>query len=143
MAEKLLAHALAAEQPPLSKWTVISAGVSAWPNESASANSVRALKNVGLELNNHRSQTMTDELMAKSLVVIGMTESHRQFLHMAFPESKTPIVLLREFMPPPANPEIPDPYGQNLSAYENCRDSMVEAIPSLIRYLKTLLPTQL
>jgi protein-tyrosine-phosphatase len=34
------------------------------------------------------------------------------------------------------SPEIPDPYGQNYTAYAACFDSMAEAIPSLVAYLK-------
>jgi len=36
--------------------------------------------------------------------------------------------------------EICDPYGGPLKAYETARDEMVEAIPSLIAFLKTLVP---
>ena len=37
----------------------------------------------------------------------------------------------------------PDPFGMDLSAYEACRDSMVEAIPSLIRVVEKLYKSQL
>ena len=36
--------------------------------------------------------------------------------------------------------EIGDPYGCPLKIYEACRDEMVEAIPSLLAFLKTLVP---
>jgi protein-tyrosine-phosphatase len=36
--------------------------------------------------------------------------------------------------------EIGDPYGGPLRVYEMARDEMVEAIPTLVERLKTLLP---
>lgn len=41
-------------------------------------------------------------------------------------------------MPRDAAKEICDPYGGPLSEYEACRDEMVEAIPSLVEFLKGL-----
>jgi protein-tyrosine phosphatase len=44
---------------------------------------------------------------------------------------------MREFFGAPGAKEIPDPFGGPLKIYEVCRDEMVEAIPSLIDFLKT------
>jgi protein-tyrosine phosphatase len=48
------------------------------------------------------------------------------------------LYLFREFLPPGVDKEIPDPYGGPLKLYEQSRDEMVEAIPSLIEYLQRL-----
>ena len=40
-------------------------------------------------------------------------------------------------MPAPHGQEIGDPFGGSLKVYEASRDEMVEAIPSLIEFLKT------
>jgi protein-tyrosine-phosphatase len=42
-------------------------------------------------------------------------------------------------MPAPHAKEIGDPFGGSLKVYEATRDEMVEAIPSLIEFLKTQL----
>jgi protein-tyrosine phosphatase len=36
------------------------------------------------------------------------------------------------------NMEIPDPYGMHLSAYEACRDELVSAIPSIVKFISEL-----
>ena len=46
--------------------------------------------------------------------------------------------LFRDFLPPPADHEIGDPYGGPLKVYEAARDEMVEAVPSVIEFLKKL-----
>jgi len=48
------------------------------------------------------------------------------------------VHLFREFMPRQADKEIADPYGGPLSLYEASRDEMVEAIPSLVEFLRKL-----
>lgn len=136
MAERLLAHALAAEEEPLRSLRVVSAGVAACYGDPPSANSVAALRKVGVDLNDHRSQPVTRELLDSSLAVFCMTESHRAVLYYHFDPLPTPVYLMRGFMPQTEPCEIPDPYGMDLHAYETCRDSMVEAVPSILRFLR-------
>ncbi len=137
MAAALLRHALAAEAEPLKSLPVISAGVSAMSGYPAAANAVQALRKVGILLADHRSQRVTQEMLNQALAVFCMTESHRAMLEMDFDPLPQHLHLMRELMPG-MEPDIPDPFGMNLSAYEASRDSMVEAIPSLVAFLRTL-----
>jgi protein-tyrosine-phosphatase len=139
MAERLLAHALEAESPPLSCASVVSAGVAASNGEPPSGNSVKALKAVGLDLSDHRSQELTDELLAKSSVVFCMTSQHREAIRTFYDPGQAPILLFREPYSD-TDCEIPDPFGQDLAAYTEARDSMVEAIPAIIDWLRKNLP---
>jgi protein-tyrosine-phosphatase len=59
MAESLLRHALAAEKPPLNAIEVRSAGMAAFPGDSASENAVRAMAKVGLDISAHRSTPLS------------------------------------------------------------------------------------
>ncbi len=136
MAEKLLQHALAAEGAPFDKLTVESAGVAAGYGEAASSNSVAVLKKVKIDLAQHKSQPVTQELIDRAFAIIGMTDSHLDILehyHTGLPKR---MLLFREFMGPDEDEQIPDPYGQSFDAYQACLDSMIEAIPSLIAYIK-------
>ncbi len=138
MGAALLRHALAAEEEPLKSWPVLSAGVAAYHGDGPSEHTVRALQKVGIDISQHRSQRADRSLVGNALVIFVMTESHRIMLEHIFPQLVVPVYLFREFLPPPENGDIPDPYGSDLAVYEACRDSMVEAIPSIVRYLKTL-----
>jgi protein-tyrosine-phosphatase len=136
MAEKLLQHALAAEDSPIKELTVESAGVAAGYGEPASSNSVAALKKVKIDLTQHKSQPVTQALLDRAFLVLGMTDSHLDILehyHTGLPER---MHLFREFMEPDEDEQIPDPYGQNFDAYQACLDSMIEAIPSIVAYLR-------
>src|SRR6476469_5492177 len=59
MAAALLQHALAAQPEPMRSLKVVSAGVAARPGEQVSENSVLALKKVGIDISEHRSQSLT------------------------------------------------------------------------------------
>lgn len=136
MAEKLLQHALNAEGEPLDKLEVVSAGVAAGYGDHASENSVAALRKVKLDLSRHKSQPLTDELIDNAFAIFGMTDSHLDILRHYYKELPERVHLLRGFMEKGEDDQIPDPIGQDFDAYCVCRDSMIEAIPSVVNYLK-------
>ena len=136
MAEKLLQHALAGQGAPLNQIEIVSAGVAAGYGDPASANSVAALKKIKLDLGRHKSQPLTQDLIDRAFLILGMTQSHIDILSHYYTDLPERVHLFREFMGKGETPEIPDPYGQNFAAYSTCFDSMVEAIPSLVTYLK-------
>ena len=136
MAEKLLHHALTGQDAPLNQIEIVSAGVAAGYGDPASANSVAALKKIKLDLSRHKSQPLTQDLIDRAFLILGMTQSHIDILSHYYTGLPERMHLFREFMAKGETPEIPDPYGQNYAAYATCFDSMVEAIPSLVTYLK-------
>ena len=138
MAAALLKHALAAQPEPLRSLEIISAGVGGRDGDVVSANSVAAMKKVGLDISSHRSRAINEELVRGAVAVLGMTESHRAMLQFAMTPVPRNIYLFREFMPQRGHKEIGDPFGGPLKLYEATRDEMVEAIPSLVEFLKTL-----
>ncbi len=138
MAEALLRHALKAQPEPLKSIRIVSAGVAAGPGDRVSENSVTALKKVGLDIKAHISQPLTKQLLDEAVAIFCMTESHRAMIQLTFDPVPRHVYLFREFMPRSADKEIGDPYGGPLTEYEACRDEMVEAIPSLVEFLKEL-----
>ena len=136
MAEKLLQHELIRQDAPLNQIEIVSAGVAAGYGDPASANSVAALKKIKLDLGRHKSQPLTQDLIDRAFLILGMTQSHIDILSHYYTDLPERVHLFREFMGKGETPEIPDPYGQNYAAYATCFDSMVEAIPSLVTYLK-------
>lgn len=134
MGEKLLAHALAAE-PDLPEIRILSAGTSAFPGEPASQNSQIAMRKVGLDLSDHRSRPLSDQLMEISDLILTMTSSHKEMIHLQYPDLKIPVHCFREWINDGSN-EVPDPYGGPLDIYLETRDSLVEAIPSIVNFIR-------
>jgi len=138
MAEGLLRHALAGQPEPLQSLQVVSAGVATRAGEPVSENAVIALKKAGIDISGHRSRPVTQELLDGALAVFGMTESHRAIIQFTGQPVPQHLYLFREFLPPPAAQEIGDPYGGPLKVYEVCRDELVEAVPSVLAFLRKL-----
>lgn len=139
MAEKLLQHALAAEDAPINQIQVVSAGVAADFGSPASQNSIKSLQRVDLDLSHHKSQPLTHSLLDRAFAIFAMTQSHLDVLHTFFPDAEPNVRLhlFREFMEEGKEEEIPDPYGASIQSYQACMDSMVEAVPSLVAFLKS------
>ena len=137
MAEKLLQHALAAEDEPLNRLNVESAGVAAIHDEPPSNHSIAALERINIDLTSHKSQPVTQELIDNAFMILGMTNSHLDILERSYTQNLPKhIHLFRGLMDPGNTTQIPDPFGKNFEAYRECLDTMVEAIPSLVAYLK-------
>ena len=136
MAAALLQHALAAQPEPLRSLKVVSAGVAARAGDPVSENSVISLKKVGLDISKHVSRPLTQPMLDEAVLVLGMTESHRAMIQFQAEPPPKNLHLFREFMPQRGDKEIGDPFGGPLRLYESTRDEMVEAIPSLVEFLK-------
>jgi protein-tyrosine phosphatase len=136
MAEALLRAALAKRAGGLERFKVASFGLAAQSGEPASANSVKTMQRIGQDLKPHRSRLLSQADLDRSLVVFGMTESHLAALRQRFDALPEHVLLLRDVLPEGADRNIPDPFGGGYRDYEECRDSMVEAIPALLAYLK-------
>jgi protein-tyrosine phosphatase len=130
MGAALLQHALRAQPEPLKSLKVHSAGVATLGGEPASPNAVAALRKVG--------RRITQEMLDQALLVLCMTESHRDMIELSANPVPGRLYLFREFTGDPLGQEIPDPYGMHLSAYEACRDELVDAIPSIVKFLSEL-----
>jgi protein-tyrosine-phosphatase len=78
-------------------------------------------------------------MLNEATMILCMTESHRAMIRFQAEPAPKNIYLFREFMPQRGDKEIADPYGGPLKVYEAARDEMVEAIPSLVEFIKTQL----
>ena len=136
MAAALLRHALLAQPEPLKSLGIVSAGVAARDGEPPTDQAVASLKKVGIDISAHRSRPLTQDLVDGALAVFCMTESHRAMISLTAEPPPGDLLLFREFMPD-GKKEIADPYGSPLPVYESCRDEMVEAIPSIVEFLRT------
>ena len=135
MAERLFARAV--DEANLSKKIhSYSAGLSAMDGDNASQNSIDGCEELGIDLTDHRSAGLSRTSLQEASAIFCMTESHRALINMYFelPEGY-PIFLMREFVEDESK-ELPDPYGQNIDVYRQCREGMLEAMPSLINWVE-------
>ena len=136
MAEALLRATLVKRGQGLERLKVASFGLAAQDGQPVSANSVKAMQRIGLDVSSHRSQLLTQADVDRSVVIFGMTESHLAALHSRFDVLPDFVLLLRDVLPTDVPRDIPDPFGGGYRDYEECRDSMVEAVPAMVEFLR-------
>jgi RpiB/LacA/LacB family sugar-phosphate isomerase len=113
-----------------------SAGVSAMEGEPPSRHGIEACRQLGIDISSQRSQQLDEDLVRWATDIFVMTRGHYETLRLFFPEAESKVRLLGEFLPHGKyGLDIPDPIGQGLPAYIECRDWLRTAIPGILRYV--------
>lgn len=98
-----------------------SAGVMTIAGLLATDESKLMLEPYGVTLDKHRSQPLTEEILRRADLVLGMTPFHVQMALRLSPSSRGKTHLLKEYtQTDPKNRPIPDPMGCTLEVYKRC-----------------------
>lgn len=94
-----------------------SAGMSE-DNQKAADNAIEAMKEIGIDISNHRSHHLTPAMVNWADVIAVMTQRHKDILTLmlGLPGEKIQVL----------GSGVPDPYGGNLEIYEKTRDALIE-----------------
>ena len=117
---------------------VCSAGTDAGYGMPATGQAVVAMEELGVDMSMHRSQPLTRELIDAADLVVVMTASHVTRILWRFPDAADKVRLLKSFLPRVGrdDDEIPDPIGLSDMVYRGTRDSMREAMPHILQFLR-------
>ncbi|MBV9491794.1 MAG: serine hydroxymethyltransferase, partial [Verrucomicrobia bacterium] len=131
MAEGLF-RALAADRHDLK---VRSAGVSTYPGQPASSHAVQALAELGIDIGQHRSTPLSDELVEEAGCIVAMTQSHLDSILYLYPEAAEKTFLLREFEDNASSLDLADPIGLGYDAYVFTREVIRRALPGIFKFI--------
>ncbi|MCA9081844.1 MAG: Sua5/YciO/YrdC/YwlC family protein [Planctomycetaceae bacterium] len=110
---------------------VISGGLAAYPGAPASRNAIVLLnEDDGIDLRDHASQPITQDLLMRADLVVTMTAAHREAIVSTFPELRSKTRLLAA-----DGRDISDPVGGDLDEYRRCRDEILGYIEQLVAEL--------
>ena len=110
----------------LEGWEVGSAGTWAYPGQSAAKFSIQLMAEKGLDIQNHASQIINEELLEETDLALCMEIGHVEALRAEFPRHRFKIFLLTEMSERIYS--VRDPYGGPLESYEE----MVQEVTMLI-----------
>jgi protein-tyrosine-phosphatase len=99
------------------KWRIESAGCWAMAGMPATSNAAEAVRKLGLNLDDHRAQPVTDWLLKQFQLVLCMEMEHKTTLRRNYPEHAGKIYLLSEMSS--HLQEIDDPVGQSIERYSS------------------------
>ncbi len=116
--------------------TVASAGVGTIHGQPPSLHAVEVLRPLGIDISRIRSQPLSEELVENATHIFAMTRGHLETIQLVFPEAAEKAFLVCEFDNElNRSPDVPDPIGLGLDAYLRCRDTIQQALPSLLKFL--------
>lgn len=107
-------------------WTVTSAGTWATEGRGAAENSLLVLSERDIELDDHRSQMINEEMLAEADLVLCMESGHAEALRAEFSQYANKIFMLSEMVGKQFS--IADPYGEPKEAYERMAREVEELI---------------
>ncbi len=117
--------------------TVESVGVYALEGKPASANAVTTLTQREIDISAHVARTLDVADLKTADIVLVMEEAHRRSIFYTAPQFLGKVFLLSEMSG--RHGDVEDPYGQALSEYERCADTLqrliVEGKPQILRRL--------
>lgn len=106
----------------------LSCGLAAGVGDVISENAKNALKErYGIEFF-HRSTQLSEELIAQSDIIVGISRHHAQSVQELYPYNLKGKIIIS--MPR----DIPDPYGGTIDDYINCLEMIENGIKSLFSY---------
>lgn len=135
MAEALLRNSLS-NAGLAGGYFVSSAGTSAFPGMPASHNAVQALEAVGIDLTQHSSSIIDNDMIDSADLILTMTSSHKKRLLQMRPGAASKIHTLGEYCDAAGKADIGDPFGGGIEIYMNCRDEISKHIEILVKRLK-------
>jgi protein-tyrosine phosphatase len=135
MAEAIFESKVAGEENA-SGWRVESAGTWASGGQPAAEFSRQVMQERGLDINNHRSQSITRELMHAFDLILVMEKNHKEALRAEFPEFAEKVYLLGE-MAGYAH-DVDDPIGLSKADYRAAADEINRLISEGFREIERL-----
>lgn len=114
---------------------VKSAGISVYDGDYAAENSVNAMKEINIDISEHRSSQLHSQLVGESDLILTMSTGHKEVIISNFPSSKGKVFNLLEYAYG-LDRDVVDPYGRSLEFYEKTRDEIYMAIGEIIIKIK-------
>ena len=108
------------------EWQVESAGTWALDGQSVADGSQSVMGERGLDISDHRSISVSEELLQSFDLILTMEWGHKEALRTEFPEIANRIHLLSEMANQTGN--VDDPYGGPISGYEETASEIEELL---------------
>ena len=101
--------------PSNSDWCIESAGTWAMDGQQAVTRAQLVLQEIGLDVSEHRSRTVTSDMLLSFNLILTMERGHKEALRIEFPEVARRVYMLSEMIH--AMYDIQDPVGGSLADF--------------------------
>lgn len=123
---------------------VQSCGTLGLENQPATPNAILAAQEKGADISGHRSQGISEKLVAESDIIFCMAQEHKNFILHHYPAYRDNVFLLRDFGAREKldDPDIFDPIGSSIGVYRECCRIIDTEINRILPYLVDLIEQQ-
>ncbi len=112
---------------------VSSAGLGALVGKPVDATAAEVMAAAGYHLPDHQARQLTPDMLRAADLVLAMEQKHLESIHSMAPEARGKTFLFGKWSD---NREVPDPYRQQLPAFEHVFRLLDEAATAWLPYLK-------
>ena len=138
MAEGIL-NKIISDNNSIDKFDILSAGISVFSPTPASENAILALKDMGINISNHISRQLTDDMINDADIILTMTNSHKLIIENVCNDIECEIYTLMGYAYGNET-DVADPYGMDLDTYKKCAKEIYNALenayPKLLNQVK-------
>lgn len=114
---------------------ILSSGINAYEGQPVSENAVQVLKEKKIDISNNKAAKLHEQLLSTADYVFTMTKSHELYLVNVYPEFRSKIKRLGDFVG--QDKDILDPWGGSLEDYRCCANQLEELLKVLAERLKS------
>lgn len=114
---------------------VTSAGISVYVSTPASEEAINVTKDMGVDISDHMSAQISEEMVQEADLVLVMTTGHKNILIDIFPEYSDKIFTLPEYACG-SEDDIADPFGMDYEAYRQCATEIKGAIEKVYEKIR-------
>ncbi|NMC56064.1 MAG: low molecular weight protein arginine phosphatase [Eubacteriaceae bacterium] len=117
------------------KYSANSAGVAVYASTAASDYSILAMRNEGIDINNHKSSQINEKRIKEADLVLCMTERHAEYLKKSFSDYKDKIYSISGYLH--NNQDVIDPYGLGYEEYKKTAKQLDVICEDIIKKMET------
>ncbi|KAA0690828.1 low molecular weight phosphotyrosine protein phosphatase [Halopseudomonas laoshanensis] len=111
---------------------VSSAGLGALVDKPVDATATEVMSAAGYSLPVHKARQLTPAMLREADLILAMESRHIQSIHAMAPESRGKTLLVGKWLD---GREVPDPYRQQLPAFEHVFKMLDQATDAWLPYL--------
>lgn len=116
-----------------SSWFATSAGLATETGLPITDKAAEALLDFGIYIEDHQAHQLEARMIKDANIVLTMTETQRDLLHVYYPEFADKVMTIAEFGD--YDEDVKDPFGQGISAYKEIAALFVEIMPGIVEKL--------
>lgn len=133
MAEAMLKNKIEKDDKLKGKLEVCSCGTFAEDGDTSTQEAIDVMEEYGIDLKTHRATNIASSKIKDMDVILCATNSHKMMVLRMYPELKSKVYTMKEYIGETEDLDIKDPWGYNIAVYRMCAAEIENTIEKSIQ----------